>query len=40
MKDKKCIWCKWYCTCYNSDERYREEVYDEEITKVCEEYKK
>lgn len=39
MEDKKCRWCRWYCACYNSSERYNEEVYDEEITKVCEDYK-
>ena len=38
-KIKKCIRCKWYTACYNSDERYREEIYDEETTKVCEDYK-
>lgn len=39
MDKKKCCDCKWYMACYNSDERYREETYSEEVTKVCEDYK-
>ncbi len=36
--DKKCMNCKWYYSCYNSNERYNEEYYKEEITKTCEDY--
>lgn len=40
MNDKKkCKDCKWYLNCYNTNERYNEEVYNEEITEVCEDYK-
>lgn len=38
-KTKKCIKCKWYTACYNSDERYNEEFYKVKITKPCEDYK-
>ena len=36
---KKCKDCKWYTACYNTNERYNEEVYNEDITNVCEDYK-
>lgn len=39
MNDKKCISCKWYTSCYNSNQRYNEEVYMEEVTNVCDDYK-
>lgn len=37
-KQERCLWCNWYMACYNSDERYREEHYGEEVTTVCEDY--
>jgi predicted RNA-binding Zn-ribbon protein involved in translation (DUF1610 family) len=36
--DKHCKDCNWYESCYNSNERYNEEVYHEPVTKSCEDY--
>lgn len=37
--DKKCIACKFYMDCYNSNQRHNEEIHDEDVTTPCNDYK-
>ncbi|MNL91123.1 hypothetical protein D3C81_08510 [compost metagenome] len=39
MCEKHCNQCHWYSACYNSEQRYREDVHAENISKPCEDFK-